>query len=90
MEINGFWATDYNGNYLWEGAVTDRFAGFGSTGDRPVVGDWIPDGKAKIGSFKDGFWAVDYDGSYVWNGAAIDRFAGFGQSGDIPVVGTWS
>jgi len=90
MEINGFWATDYNGNYVWDGVVTDRFAGFGQTGDKPVIGDWDGTGKAKIGSFKDGFWATDYNGNYVWDGAVTDRFAGFRQTGDSPVAGKWS
>ena len=35
----GFWAIDYNGNYVWNGAVIDRFAAFGQTGDVPFVGD---------------------------------------------------
>ena len=28
VEKDGFWAIDYNGNYVWDGAVTDRFAAF--------------------------------------------------------------
>jgi hypothetical protein len=35
---DGFWAVDYNSNYIWNGAVSDRFAGFGLTGDTPIVG----------------------------------------------------
>ena len=34
------WLLDYNGNYTWDGAVTDRFLSWGSPGDMPVVGDW--------------------------------------------------
>lgn len=37
---NGFWAIDYNGNYQWDGVVSDRFAAFGGSGDLPVVGNW--------------------------------------------------
>jgi len=51
-EKDGFWAVDYNGNYVWDGAVIDRFAGFGQTADKPVIGDWNGDGKDKIGMRK--------------------------------------
>jgi hypothetical protein len=27
-------------NYQWDGAVTDRFAAFGQTGDKHIVGKW--------------------------------------------------
>lgn len=27
---------------MWNGAVADRFAGFGQTGDTPVVAKWVP------------------------------------------------
>ena len=30
MEKDGFWAIDYNGNYVWDGVGADRFAGFGA------------------------------------------------------------
>ena len=76
VELDGIWAIDYNGNYVWDGAVTDRFAGFGQSGDNPVVGDWDGTGRDKIGSEKDGFWAIDYNGNYAWDGEVTDRFAG--------------
>jgi len=35
------WVLDYSGNLAWDGASTDRFyAGFGASGDKPVVGKW--------------------------------------------------
>jgi hypothetical protein len=36
---NGFWILDYNGNYLWDGPGDDKVAGFGTTGDIPVMGN---------------------------------------------------
>jgi hypothetical protein len=35
---NGFWILDYNGNYQWDGTVSDKVISFGTTGDIPVVG----------------------------------------------------
>ena len=87
---DGFWAIDYNGNYQWDGAQIDKFAGFGQTGSIPVVGDWNGDGITEIGSYKDGFWAIDYNGNHIWDGAQIDKFAAFGQAGYKPVFGDWN
>jgi hypothetical protein len=38
---NGFWILDYNGNFIWEGSPADKVAGFGTTGDIPVVGKFV-------------------------------------------------
>ena len=90
MEIIGFWAIDYNGNYVWDGVGDDRFAGLGQSGDTPVVGDFDGNGKTEICSFVNGFWAVDYNGNYEWDGVTDDRFAGFGSGTAVPLVGVWS
>ena len=38
---DGFWSIDYNGNYVWDGVVTDKLYSFpGVTGWTPVVGKW--------------------------------------------------
>jgi hypothetical protein len=38
---NGVWLLDYNGNYGWDGIVTDKSYSFpGVTGWAPVVGKW--------------------------------------------------
>jgi len=87
----GWWLLDYNGNYVWEGAGTDRFLKWGSPGDTPVVGDWTGSGTTKIGVFNStqGVWLLDYNGSYTWDGAGTDKFLAWGSPGDTPLVGDW-
>jgi len=34
------WVIDYNGNYIWEGAVVDRSLKWGSPGYTPLAGKW--------------------------------------------------
>jgi hypothetical protein len=83
---------DYNGNGVWNGAVTDRQYNFGLSGDTPVSGDWNSDGKTEIGVFRNSthLFYLDYNGNGVWNGASVDRQYNFGLSGDIPVFGDWN
>jgi hypothetical protein len=83
---------DYNGNGVWNGAVTDRQYNFGISGDIPVSGDWNFDGRTEIGVFRPSThqFYLDYNGNGVWNGAAIDRQYNFGIAGDIPVSGDWN
>jgi hypothetical protein len=90
---NGFWIIDYNGNYQWDGTTginPDLVAGFGMTGDKPVIGDWNPFYYTgdKIGVFRNGLWLIDYNGNFQWGG--VDKTANIGQAGDIPVVGDWN
>ncbi len=60
---------------------------FGSTGDRPVVGDWNGDGKTTIGVFRGGNWYLRDD-----NTAGANNIPGFtfGSATDVPVVGDWN
>jgi M6 family metalloprotease-like protein len=83
---------DYNGNGVWNGAVSDRSYNFGITGDTPVTGDWNHDGATDIGIFRPSthLFYLDYNGNGVWNGAVTDRLYNFGITGDIPVTGKWS
>jgi len=83
---------DYNGNGVWNGAVTDKSYNFGITGDIPISGDWNSDGKTEIGVFRNSthLFYVDYNGNGAWNGAGIDRSYNFGITGDIPVTGDWN
>jgi hypothetical protein len=83
---------DYNGNGVWNGAVTDRSRNFGITGDIPITGDWNNDGTTDIGVFRPSthLFYLDYNGNGVWNGAATDRSLNFGITGDIPVTGDWN
>ena len=90
----GFWLLDLNGNGVWDGTTTDKFAAFGSNGYTPVVGDWNGDGKTKIGFYYQGFWALDFNGNGQWDGpgpaSGADAFAGFGGApGEQPIIGKW-
>jgi PKD repeat protein len=82
---------DYNGNGVWNGAVTDRQYNFGISGDIPISGDWNVDGRTEIGVFRPSthLFYLDYNGNGVWNGGVTDRSYNFGISGDIPVSGHW-
>jgi hypothetical protein len=82
---------DYNGNGVWNGAVTDRQYNFGISGDIPVTGDWNSDGRSEIGVFRNSthLFYLDYNGNSMWNGASIDRQYNFGITGDKPVTGKW-
>jgi hypothetical protein len=83
---------DYNGNGIWNGAVTDRLRNFGITGDIPITGDWNNDGTTDIGVFRPSthLFYLDYNGNGVWNGAVTDRSRNFGITGDIPITGDWN
>jgi len=83
---------DFNGNGVWDGAVTDNQYNFGITGDIPVAGDWNQDGTSEIGVFRPSthLFYLDYNGNGAWNGASIDRQYNFGITGDNPVTGSWS
>jgi PKD repeat protein len=88
---NGFWILDGNGNFQWDGtgAGMDIAAGFGMTGDNPVVGNWNhTTTNDKIGVFRNGSWFIDYNGNFLWDD--IDRIASLGEAGDIPVTGDWN
>ena len=83
---------DYNGNGVWNGAVTDRQYNLGISGDIPVSGDWNLDGRTEIGVFRPSthMFYLEYNGNGVWNGASVDKQCIFGISGDIPVTGDWN
>ncbi len=85
------WVLDMNGNYVWDGDVTDRNFAWGSPGDLPVVGDWGGSGGDKVGVFNpaQGWWVVDFNGNFNWDGATIDRFVRWGQAGDLPRPAAW-
>jgi hypothetical protein len=82
---------DYNGNGVWNGAVTDRRYTFGIAGDLPLSGDWNDDGKDEIGIYRPSthMFYLDYNGNGAWNGAVTDRQYTFGIAGDVPVTGDW-
>jgi hypothetical protein len=83
---------DYNGNGVWNGAITDRQYYFGITGDLPFTGDWNNDGIAEIGVFRPSthLFYLDFSGNGIWDGALTDRLFNFGIPGDKPVSGDWN
>jgi hypothetical protein len=87
----GWWLLDYNGNFIWEGVVIDRYLLWGSPGDVPVPGDWNGNGTTNLGVFNpsQGVWVLDRNGSYTWDGPSVDGFFLWGSPNDIPVVGDW-
>jgi parallel beta-helix repeat protein len=88
---DGFWILDGNGNYAWDGTGTgkDIVAGFGMTGDKPVVGNWNTTTPGdKVGVFREGTWLIDYNGNFAWDGS--DKYTVLGEAGDTPVIGDWN
>jgi len=83
---------DYNGNGVWNGAVTDKSYNFGMAGDLPASGDWNADGRTEIGVYRPSthIYYQDYNGNGVWNGAVTDKSYNFGITGDLPVSGDWN
>ena len=66
--------------------VVSKIFQFGTTGDRPVVGDWHNNGITDIGVFRpsNGNWFLDTNQSSV-----INKTFHFGTTNDTPVVGDW-
>ena len=58
---------------------------FGSTGWKPVPGDWNGINNTEVGVYKDGAWYLEDDGSGTWN--AGDRANSFGAAGWTSVMG---
>jgi hypothetical protein len=88
----GRWYVDYNGNGRFDGCVVDRCWGpFEVSTDKAVVGDWVGDGKTKMGVYRPstGFWTLDANGNGVWN-PGVDLVRGpFVVATDRPVAGAW-
>jgi hypothetical protein len=95
---------DSNGSGAYDAGI-DRFiasftgpGGF-KTGDYPVVGDWVGDGRARVGIYRQttGEWFLDLNNNGVFDSgdvpvalpgsSATYRFGGV--TGDLPVVGDW-
>lgn len=69
---------------------------FGTATDKPIVGDWTGDGRAKIGFVRPNTtlntlqWFLDRNHNGVWQGCSVDLCRGpFGAATDIPVAGAW-
>jgi len=90
----GEWLLDLNGDGQWKNCRFEICVkSFGTTGDRPVVGDWSGNGTAKIGLYQPatGEWFLDLNGNRKWDGCGTDGCAQFlgKQEGDLPIVGAW-
>jgi hypothetical protein len=84
---DGQWFQDTNNTLAWDAG--DTTFKFGSTGDKPFMGDWSGSGTAKVGVFRgDGLWYLDLNGSNAWD--AGDVTFKYGSTGDIPVAGDWT
>jgi hypothetical protein len=85
----GMWYLDLDGNGSWDGCEVDAcFGPFGGMQeDKPVVGDWMGDGKARIGIYRNGDWYLDINGNSAWDGCELDAcILGFGGDwSDIPI-----
>jgi hypothetical protein len=92
----GQWYLDFNGNGVYDGAVTDRLYTFGAglAGTVPVVGDWNGSGTTKVGLLvpSTGLWYLDTNGNGAWDGTLTDTLANFGAGlvGALPVTGDWN
>lgn len=54
-------------------------------GGIPVVGDWLGDGRARLGIYQEGSFRLDLDLD-----GSIDLAVPFGEEGDLPVTGDWN
>jgi hypothetical protein len=60
--------------------------------DIPVAGDWLGDGKTRIGIYRPAvnLWYIDFNGDGKWNDTLTDRRWGpFGFATDQQVVADW-
>jgi len=91
----GAWRTgsfflDSNHNDNYDGSIDDSLIAFGSTTDKPLIGDWNGDGYSDIGVWRNGTFYLDANGNGVWDGSLIDFQFSFGLSNDTPLVGDWN
>jgi len=88
----GVWYLDSNANRTWNGiGGGDSSFSFGSTGDKPITGDWNGDGKTDVGFFRNGSFYLDLNGNRKWDGGfPNDSLFGFGAVSDTPVAGDWN
>jgi endoglucanase len=64
---------------------------WGTSNDRPVVGDWNGDGITDLGLYRvtTHQWRLDTDGNRIFN--ANDTFIpNLGTNNDLPVAGNWN
>ncbi len=65
--------------------LIDHVFQYGTSGDKPVAGDFNGDGVSTIGVFREGTWILDTDGDGRLT--ANDTSFQYGTAGDLPVVG---
>ena len=90
----GKWFLDLNGNGRLDNGNTDaRLGPFGTSTDKPVVGNWAGNGVTRIGVFtpSTGKWQLDLNGNGVFDGCTTDSCLGpFGTTSDLPIAGDWT
>jgi hypothetical protein len=90
---NGTWYLDTNANGIFDGCTIDSCPAFGTSTDKPVVGDWIGSGQTQLGVFDPATqqWELDRNANDQWEDCTVDLCWGpFGKKDDLPVVGYWS
>jgi PKD repeat protein len=78
----GDWKLDFNNT-----GVIDKAFHFGTSADKPLVGDWDGDGTTDVGLFRPsvGNWYLNY-----YEDSIVDRSFRFGTKGDMPIAGDWN
>jgi hypothetical protein len=88
---NGAWYLDTNNNLSWDGSPTDQAGFFGTAGFTPIVGEWVGDGKTRVGVFNpaNAAWYLDWNANLTWDGSPADKAGFFGVGGMTPIPGRW-
>jgi PhoPQ-activated pathogenicity-related protein len=88
----GTFYLDQNANDAWGSTPGgDALVKFGTSGDKPVVGDWNGDGRTDVGVFRSGIFLLDANGNRVWNNTTGgDVKFEFGMPTDLPIAGDWN
>lgn len=90
VKRNANFYLDSNHSGAWDGPLVDSLNSFGSSTDKPLIGDWDGDGYTDIGVWRNGTFYLDLNGNGIWNGPAIDKQFVFGNSTDTPIAGDWN
>ncbi|MCC6398787.1 MAG: hypothetical protein IT282_17375 [Bacteroidetes bacterium] len=83
----GWWYLDMNANCAWDDRI-DKGVLWGTSEDRPVVGDWDGSGVDRAGLYRNGVFQLDINGDFRFT-PGIDIQVVLGQPGDIPLSGRW-
>lgn len=79
---------DTNGSGSWDGCPNECQGPFGAAGDIPVIGDWIGQGRDRIGVFRpaSGSWFLNTGPTNAWANCDAEWCLGpFGSASTVPV-----